>query len=156
MLQLTHYEVLGVDNSAPKKEIRAAYHSMLLLTHPDKTGASHNGHVSIELIKQAYTTLSDDSARLQYDEELRESFKKQGFNVTGAGLDLYTLAEFEVTETGDSAVWRRDCPRCTSEKSIELTESDLEKGTADGSGGYQILAGCQSCSLWITVAYEEE
>jgi len=37
-----------------------------------------------------------------------------------------------------------------------LKEADLEMGTPDGLGGYQIMVPCLSCSLWITVLYEEE
>lgn len=154
----TYYEVLGVDVGVSRQDLRAAYHARLLLTHPDKNGATgvESGEHSINLIKEAYNTLSDAERRSKYDQDLRENFKKQGFNITGAGLDLYLLAEFDEVENDGMMVWRRDCPRCTAKQAIELSESDLEKGTLDGVGGYQIMAGCLSCSLWITVAYEEE
>lgn len=144
-----------MDPGVSREALRAAYHRKLLATHPDKASPEKAEDVSITQIKQAYETLSDAEKCKQYDAELTEMFKKEGFSITGAGLDLYTLASFEVLEDADP-VWSRDCPRCSAQNSIELRETDLEIGTPDGLGGYQIMAPCQSCSLWITVLYEEE
>lgn len=153
---VTYYEILGVDADATGPQIKTAYHRKLLTSHPDKnSAASVESPVMISAIKEAYRVLSDSQAREKYDEELKTTFKKQGFNITGAGLDIYTLESFRCSED-DIPVWTRDCPRCSSENSIELNERDLELGTPDGLGGYQIMVPCQSCSLWITVLYEEE
>ncbi|GEQ67552.1 hypothetical protein JCM33374_g1217 [Metschnikowia sp. JCM 33374] len=164
----THYEILGVASDAPLKSIRAAYHQNLLRTHPDKAGPSiasasastsaSTQHASITELQEAYSILGDEEKRKAYDEELKSAFKKQGFNITGAGLDFYTLSEFQESEALDTGEyeWSKDCPRCASHRSIVLSESDLERGTPDDSGGYQIVAPCSACSLWITVLYEEE
>lgn len=152
----THYEILGVDPDASGQQLKTAYHRKLLTSHPDKTGdITLESPVLISAIKEAYRVLSDAQTREKYDEELKTLFKKQGFNITGAGLDIYTLESFRCSDE-DHPVWTRDCPRCSSENSIELKEADLEMGTVDGLGGYQIIVSCQSCSLWITVLYEEE
>ncbi|OBA21026.1 Diphthamide biosynthesis protein 4 [Metschnikowia bicuspidata var. bicuspidata NRRL YB-4993] len=162
-MEKTHYEVLGVPSDASAKCIRTAYHQLLLRAHPDKSRgipapllAADAGSTIAEL-QAAYAVLADDLQRHAYDDELKTAFKKQGFNITGAGLDFHTLAEFTETHVPntDEYQWTRDCPRCTSLGSILLTESDLERGTADGTGGYQIVAPCLACSLWITVLYEE-
>lgn len=156
MSGLTHYEVLGILPDATVSEVKIAYHQKLLLSHPDKTGKPEvQPKVAISALKTAYRVLSDADMRREYDEEMKEKFKLQGFNITGAGLDTHTLESFTYSELPESK-WTRDCPRCLSENSIELSEADLESGTPDGLGGYQIMAPCQSCSLWITVLYEEE
>lgn len=149
---MDHYSVLGVDHLASAETIKAAYHRKLLASHPDKTGRADSGAVA--RIKAAYRAVADPARRAAYDAELQEACKKLGFLITGAGLDVYTLESF-AADDGAPCVWRRDCPRCTAQASFELTEEDLDAGTPDGLGGYQIMVSCQSCSLWITVQYEE-
>lgn len=149
MLGLTHYEVLNVPADCSGETLKAAYRLKLLESHPDKGGLEK--YATVTQIKLAYQTLNDPESRKTYDKELAESFKKQGFSVTGAGLDVYTLDSFEEADN----TWNRNCPRCLGQMSILLTEHDLEMGTPDGLGGYQIMAPCQNCSLWITVVYEE-
>lgn len=154
----TFYEVLGVDTDALIERVKAAYKEVLLASHPDKTGkpVAANSGISIDVIKEAYRVLSSVEARKQYDHEIHEASKKQGFVLSGDGLDVYTLELFEAAEQDDGLpIWVRDCPRCTAQDSLQLLESDLENGTSDGSGGLQIVVPCLSCSLWITVAYEE-
>lgn len=148
----SYYEVLDVSPDASVEDVKVAYKKKLLETHPDKGG---RGTDSIDLIKKAYDVLSVPDRAKAYWEELQESYKKQGFSVTGAGLDVYTLELFLEEETADGLWWSRACPRCTSEGAMLLSEEDLENGTPDGMGGLQIMVSCGSCSLWITVVYEE-
>uniref|UniRef100_A0A0L0NRJ8 Diphthamide biosynthesis protein 4 n=1 Tax=Candidozyma auris TaxID=498019 RepID=A0A0L0NRJ8_CANAR len=153
----SYYEILEVGPEASLEEVKLAYKLKLLSTHPDKQRDEQRRGVvdSIDAIKKAYETLSDPKKAQSYHEELQESFKKQGFSINGSGLDVYTLALFNITENGNVLLWTRNCPRCTSPEAMLLTEDDLENGTPDGSGGYQIMVQCSSCSLWITVTYEE-
>ncbi|PSK38640.1 hypothetical protein C7M61_002575 [Candidozyma pseudohaemuli] len=148
----SYYEVLDVSPDASVEDVKAAYRKRLLESHPDKGG---EGVVSIDLIKKAYEVLSVPERAKAYWEELQESYKKQGFSITGAGLDVYTLELFDELETAEGLLWSRACPRCTSEGAMQLYEEDLENGTPDGLGGFQIMVSCASCSLWITVVYEE-
>lgn len=155
-MNVTNYEILGVGHDATVQQLKVAYHQKLLATHPDKAGDSaDDSKVLISAIQEAYRVLGNAQSREKYDEDLKTSFKKQGFNITGAGLDVYTLESFQCKDD-EYPVWTRNCPRCSSENSIELKEADLEMGTPDGLGGYQIMVPCLSCSLWITVLYEEE
>lgn len=174
MNDLNYYEILGVDVHFTRDQLKAAYHSKLFQTHPDKriesrnsddldggdfarneNGGSRNSS-SVEEIKVAYAVLADNEKRAAYDIELAEQSLKSGLNFTGAGLDEYTLEEFEYLEIDGKATWMRDCPRCTSTHSMVLSEEDLEEGSPDGTGGFHIAVSCQTCSLWITVSYEEE
>ncbi|ODV80455.1 diphthamide biosynthesis protein 4 [Suhomyces tanzawaensis NRRL Y-17324] len=147
-MQMSYYEVLGVADNASESEIKLAYKEKLLTNHPDK-GVTQQ--TLITLIKQAYTTLVNPVERQKYDESFKESIKRLGFNVSGDGLDTYGLEEFEEDEAG----WNRECPRCQIREGITLTEEDLENGSPDGSGGYDIIVQCSSCSLWIKVKYYE-
>lgn len=150
----SYYEVLGVTPKSETAEIKAAYREKLLSNHPDKIGSTASEH-AITLIKEAYQTLNDGSKREDYDESLQKSIQRQGFNISGDGLDTYSLNDFEVDE--GVLVWLKDCPRCQAPASISLSEDDLENnGTDDGMGGYDIIVQCLSCSLWIKVKYYEE
>lgn len=149
------YDLFGLDPQAELKDIKAAYHKLLLQSHPDKASTkSRDQSPMISDLLEAYAILSDSTKRAEYDLQLKESCKQQGYTITGSGLDTYTLIDFDCEETESGPIWLRDCPRCTAVKAIELLEADLESGTPDGLGGYHIVAGCLSCSLWIVVAYE--
>lgn len=155
----SHYEVLGVGKDASLAEIKVSYRKKLLSTHPDKakeiTSATKD---DIDSIQKAYKILSDDFLRKEYDESLIKSVQRAGFNISGDGLDSYSLDEFMAVED-DEIVYVKDCPRCQFPNSIHISESGLENGTSDGAGGYSLIVQCDSCSLWVVVKYydgEEE
>lgn len=180
----THYMLLGVDSNFSRQQLRAAYHSRLFQAHPDKMGrgsgaeggtrSGEEGGVesreeggaqsgkrpppqaSVDAIRTAYAVLSDPDKRAIYDAQLALNAQHAGLSVSGAGLDEYTLAEFRCHDDAGGPVWSRNCPRCSGAQTMVLREQDLEEGTPDGCGGYRIAVSCQTCSLWITVCYEEE
>ena len=65
----THYDVLGVRESADAATIKEAFRSLVLRHHPDKSDDSDTDYVN--LIQKAYGMLRDEAKRKQYDEELR-------------------------------------------------------------------------------------
>ena len=147
-----HYNVVGVVGTCIDLDIKSAYTEMLLAHHPDKNG---NASTTINSIQEAYKTLIDPELRDQYDDSLKRSIQRQGFNITGDGLDIYCLDDFEMEEE-EECKWLKDCPRCQFPKSIKFKESDLiENGTEDGDNGFDIIVQCESCSLWIKVKYYE-
>lgn len=157
-LQTSYYAALGVSAYATLAEIKHAYKNRLLESHPDKnsTESAISDAFSVTHIQEAYRVLSDDNQRAEYDRSLKKSVQKEGFNLSGDGLDVYSLGDFLETEE-DQLVWKKDCPRCVSANAIVLTEDDLaEKGTSDGQGGFDIIVQCSACSLWVRVAYLEE
>ena len=68
-LHLTQKEVLGINSSATKAEIKKAYHKAALAHHPDKVAAEEREEAEIRFkaSKQAYEILSDDQKRSLYD-----------------------------------------------------------------------------------------
>jgi DnaJ-class molecular chaperone len=58
-----YYSILGVYRGANSDEIKKAYRRMASQHHPDKGGDTQK----FQQIEEAYRTLSDDSARSQYD-----------------------------------------------------------------------------------------
>ncbi|KAH3680511.1 hypothetical protein WICPIJ_008253 [Wickerhamomyces pijperi] len=151
----THYETLGISNTASVTEIKTAYRSKLLSTHPDKTVKNKtNASNIIPQLKEAYSILSDDTRRKEYDEDLEQSFKKLGFIASGDGLDNVTLDDFTFYEEDEMGWFKKNCPRCHAVESFVMNENDLEgHGTEDGVGGLEILVQCGDCSLWLKVHY---
>lgn len=59
-----YYSILGVDKKASKDEIKKAFRTLAHKYHPDKKGGDAN---KFKEINEAYTVLSDDQKRAQYD-----------------------------------------------------------------------------------------
>lgn len=59
-----YYQLLGVNKTATKEEIKKAFHKLAHKHHPDKAGGDE---ARFKEINEAYQVLSDDQKRRQYD-----------------------------------------------------------------------------------------
>jgi hypothetical protein len=71
----THYDVLGVRQTATQKQIRRAYDARMKLTDPSRHDQLEQDSIAEmeqkrSAAQQAFETLSDPEARRQYDEQL--------------------------------------------------------------------------------------
>lgn len=75
----THYEIFGVERSATREEIRAAYLALVKQHHPDVIGRRGTATPdTIALLNRCYAVLKDPRKRAQYDAQLvRESSHTQ-------------------------------------------------------------------------------
>eukprot|EP01090_Pellita_catalonica_P020574 TRINITY_DN7422_c0_g1_i1.p1 TRINITY_DN7422_c0_g1~~TRINITY_DN7422_c0_g1_i1.p1 ORF type:complete len:526 (+),score=92.32 TRINITY_DN7422_c0_g1_i1:64-1641(+) len=74
-----YYDVLGVPETATKREIGAAFRKLSQLYHPDKN-PSEEAHDKFVEISEAYQVLSDEDRRQKYDQFGEEGLKGgQGF-----------------------------------------------------------------------------
>lgn len=64
---MNFYEVLGIDKSASKDEIKKAYRKLAMKYHPDRNSWDSEAEQKFKEVNEAYSTLSDDSKRQQYD-----------------------------------------------------------------------------------------
>ena len=62
-----YYKTLGVSRTATKREIKVAYFQLAKKCHPDANPGDANAKQKFQEIAEAYTVLSDDSQRQQYD-----------------------------------------------------------------------------------------
>lgn len=70
------WRVLGIDKSADKTEIRAAYRKLVLKCHPDKVQdptLKAQKQDEFQRVQQAYELLNDDTERAKYEEQVKLS-----------------------------------------------------------------------------------
>lgn len=77
---MTHklYEALGISQGASKEEIKKAYKKLAVQHHPDKGGDTEK----FKEVSNAYSVLSDDGKKAQYD-----ALGDERFNASGGGAD---------------------------------------------------------------------
>jgi molecular chaperone DnaJ len=62
------YEILGVQKSASKDEIKSAYRKLAMQYHPDRNPGKKDIEEKFKEVAHAYEVLSDDSKRSMYDQ----------------------------------------------------------------------------------------
>jgi molecular chaperone DnaJ/curved DNA-binding protein len=65
------YDVLGVDEDASTEEIKKAYRTLARKHHPDRNPDDPNAEEKFKEIQKAYSILSDEEKRQQYDAQRR-------------------------------------------------------------------------------------
>ncbi|RDX50490.1 hypothetical protein OH76DRAFT_1348864 [Lentinus brumalis] len=132
-----YYTILSVSHDATPAEVKAAYHRVLLASHPDKqvSGGSGDG-VDIGLLKDAFNTLHDPERRAAYDASRSSDDKKLG----PRPAQVISLEDFD--EESDM-IWTYPC-RCGG--TYVVTEKMLDSG--------EHLVGCANCSEVVWVGYE--
>lgn len=61
-----YYEILGVDRSATRDQLKQAYRQLALKYHPDRSN-DPDATAKFREIVEAYAVLSDDAKRHEYD-----------------------------------------------------------------------------------------
>ena len=105
MAKKDYYELLGVDKKASKEDIKKAFHKLAHKYHPDKGSGDAE---KFKEVSEAYSTLSDDKKRAEYDSYGRTfeggagGFGGQGFDFSqfqdafqnGFGFDFGDIGDF--------------------------------------------------------------
>jgi DnaJ-class molecular chaperone len=83
---MTHYDTLGVSESASPDEVKTAYRKLANQHHPDKGGDTNK----FQQIQAAYDAIGNEQSRAQYDAERRGhggfKFTVNGQDVSGNGV----------------------------------------------------------------------
>ena len=85
-----YYDILGVDKNASKEEIKKAFRKLAHAHHPDKKSGNAD---KFKEINEAYSILSDDKKRTQYDTYGQTFASAQGGASGGGGANWQDFAE---------------------------------------------------------------
>jgi molecular chaperone DnaJ len=86
-----YYEILGVDKKASKEEIKKAFHKLAHKYHPDKGGGDSE---RFKEVSEAYSVLSDEKKRAEYDSYGRVFGGSGGPTMGGMGAD-FDFSQFQ-------------------------------------------------------------
>ena len=73
-----YYDTLGVSKNADAKEIKGAYRKVAMKYHPDKNPGDSAAEEKFKEAAEAYSVLSDNQKRTQYDQFGHAAFNNQG------------------------------------------------------------------------------
>ena len=85
MSNTTYYDTLGVEEDASAREIKKAYRRLARKHHPDRNPDDPEAEERFKKIQEAYSVLSDEEKRQQYDAQRRNPFAGGGFGQGGFG-----------------------------------------------------------------------
>lgn len=83
-----YYEILGVDKSSTKQEIKKAYRKTALKFHPDRNQGDKTAEDKFKEAAEAYDVLGDDDKRAKYDQYGHAAFQGQGGFGGGGNVNM--------------------------------------------------------------------
>jgi molecular chaperone DnaJ len=78
MTKRDYYEILGVDRNAQLDDIKKSYRKLAMQYHPDKNPGNKAAEEKFKEIAEAYSVLSDDQKRANYDRFGHEGLRGMG------------------------------------------------------------------------------
>ena len=87
-----YYELLGVQKSATKEDIKKAFHKLAHKFHPDKKEGDAD---KFKEVSEAYSILSDDKKRAEYDSYGRVFGGGTGGNAGGFNAGGFDFSQFQ-------------------------------------------------------------
>ncbi len=90
MAKRDYYDILGVNNSASKDEIKKAYRTTAFKYHPDKNPGNKAAEDKFKEASEAYGILSDDKKKTNYDQFGHAAFEGGG----GQGFGGFDTSSF--------------------------------------------------------------
>jgi molecular chaperone DnaJ len=93
-----YYQILGVDKKASKEEVKKAFRKLAHQYHPDKKDGNAD---KFKEVNEAYSVLSDDKKRAEYDTYGRTFAGGQGGQQGGFG----GFGGFDPSQFGQGAQW---------------------------------------------------
>ena len=78
MAKRDYYDVLGINKSASKEDIKKAYRKLALKYHPDKNKGDKSSEEKFKEASEAYHVLSDEKRKANYDQFGHAAFQGAG------------------------------------------------------------------------------
>lgn len=138
-----YYKTLGVDKNASKDDIKKAFRKIAHQYHPDKKDGNAE---KFKEANEAYTTLSDDKKRAQYDQfgSGGSPFGNQGGGFSGAqGFGDFDFSQFGFGGQGGFA----------GQDGVEFDLGDILGGIF-GGGGRRVRRGA-NITLDIEISFKD-
>ncbi len=90
-LEKDYYADLGVSKSSSSKDIKRAYRKLAQQYHPDTTSGDPASESRFKEVNEAYSVLSDDKTRVEYD-QARDAFARGAYaGGPGGGTQYVTI-----------------------------------------------------------------
>lgn len=135
-----YYEILGVNKSASKEEIKKAFRKLAHKYHPDKNRGNDG---EFKEINEAYSVLSDDKKRAEYDAYGRV-FGDAG--AAGQGFGGFSA------EGGSASGWGFGAG---SDDGVEFDLGDIFEGFFGGGPGKRQIRRGRDISIDLEISFEE-
>jgi molecular chaperone DnaJ len=96
-----YYDILGVNKSSSKDEIKKAYRSTAFKYHPDKNPNNKAAEEKFKEASEAYSVLSDDKKKTNYDQFGHAAFEGSGGSQGFGGFDTSSFSDIFEDFFGD-------------------------------------------------------
>ncbi|HKI79855.1 MAG TPA: molecular chaperone DnaJ [Ignavibacteriaceae bacterium] len=83
MARRDYYEILGVERSATKDDLKKAYRKLAMQYHPDRNPDDKDAEEKFKEAAEAYEILNNDDKRARYDRFGHDGVKGSGFGSQG-------------------------------------------------------------------------
>ena len=93
MAKKDYYDILGVNKSASKDEIKKAYRTTAFKYHPDKNPSDKAAEEKFKEASEAYSVLSDDKKKANYDQFGHAAFEGGGGGGGFSGFDTSSFSD---------------------------------------------------------------
>ena len=93
MAKKDYYDILGVNKSSSKDEIKKAYRTTAFKYHPDKNPGDKAAEEKFKEASEAYSVLSDDKKKANYDQFGHAAFEGGGGGGGFSGFDTSSFSD---------------------------------------------------------------
>jgi|TARA_B100001540_G_scaffold160258_1_gene141864 molecular chaperone DnaJ len=157
MAKRDYYDVLGIDRSAKKEEIKKSYRKLALKYHPDKNKGNKESEEKFKEASEAYHVLSDDKRKANYDQFGHAAFQGAGgqggfgnFDFSSSFSDIFEdvfgdLGDFGFSTTGRSRRSRSNNRGSDLRYDISIDLNDAFTGT-EKKINYTTYKKCKTCT----------
>ena len=133
MSKRDYYEVLGVDKSTPKDDLKKSYRKLAMKYHPDRNPDDADASEKFKELSEAYEILSDDQKRQAYDQFGHDGVNPSFSNAQGAAdgfSDIFGDIFSDIFGGSGRAGGSRAQRGADLNYSVEVSLEDAVKGTS--------------------------